>query len=123
MRVLRDNQKSKKKKTPFRWNAIAHKAKIVVRGLASSKSTSRETNFISIMPSFRSKRRTVEKEREMTISNREQIQKKTASKQINIKKLSSVLILNDKSSMLFIENKSLLSNQQKIKICFSILLQ
>ena len=75
------------------------------------------------MPSFRSKRRTVEKEREMTISNREQIQKKTASKQINIKKLSSVLILNDKSSMLFIENKSLLSNQQKIKICFSILLQ
>ena len=48
----------------------------------------------------------------------EQIQKKTASKQINIKKLSSVLILNDKSSMLFIENKSLLSNQQKIKICF-----
>ena len=70
------------------------------------------------MPSFRSKRRTVEKEREMTISNREQIQKKTASKQINIKKLSSVLILNDKSSMLFIENKSLLSNQQKIKICF-----
>lgn len=37
MRVPRGNQKSKKKKTPFRWNAIAHKARIVVSGPASSK--------------------------------------------------------------------------------------